>query len=380
MDSICPGSEGSGMILCSNPAAQYRAHKKEIDAAVARVLTKGWYILGDEVKAFEKEFAEYIGVSCGIGVGSGTDAIHLALRACGVGSGDEVVTVSHTAVATVAAIEMAGGMPVLVDIEKDFYTLDPAMLENVISSKIKAIIPVHIYGHPVDLDPLMEIARRYNLAVIEDCAQAHGAMYKGKRVGSFGDMACFSFYPTKNLGAIGDGGMVVTNNPQLAHKTRLLREYGWAERYVSHIRGVNTRLDEIQAAVLRVKLRYIDGDNIKRIKLAKVYDEGLAETGLILPKQRHDSTHVYHLYVVRTGKRDELLRFLKGSGIGVLIHYPAPIHLQPAYINRLRGCNKLNETESAAREILSLPMYPELAGEEMARVVSLIKDFMSRGN
>jgi len=378
MDSICAGGEGAGMILCSNPAAQYQAHKEEIDTAISRVLAKGWYILGDEVKAFEKEFAEYIGVSFGIGVGSGTDAIHLALRACGVGSGDEVLTVSHTAVATVAAIEMAGAMPVLVDIEKDFYTLNPAMLESVISSKTKAIIPVHIYGQPADLDPLMEIARRHELAVIEDCAQAHGAMYKGKKVGSFGDMACFSFYPTKNLGAIGDGGMVVTNNPQLVHKTKSLREYGWVERYISHTRGVNTRLDEIQAAILRVKLKYLDEDNAKRVKLAKLYDEELAETGLILPKQRHNSTHVYHLYVVRTGKRDELLRFLKDNGIGVLIHYPVPIHLHPAYVNRMRGCNKLNETESAAWEILSLPMYPELAVDENAKVISLVKEFMGK--
>lgn len=366
------------MILCSNPLAQYNAHKQEIDAAIQRVLVRGWYILGEETKSFESEFAQYIGVSHGIGVGSGTEALHIALAACDIGFGDEVVTVSHTAVATVAAIEMAGAMPVVADIEKDFFTLDPDKLENIINAKTKAIIPVHIYGHPVDLDPIMEIARRYNLTVIEDCAQAHGSMYKGKRVGSFGDMACFSFYPTKNLGAIGDGGMVVTNNPKLAHKTRLLREYGWAERYVSHTRGINTRLDEIQAAVLRVKLRYIDGDNAKRIKLAKVYDEGLAETGLILPKQRHDSTHVYHLYVVRTEKRDELFRFLKDGGIGVLIHYPVPIHLQPAYVNRLRGCDKLYLTENMAREILSLPMYPELAGDEVATVISLIKEFVNR--
>jgi dTDP-4-amino-4,6-dideoxygalactose transaminase len=376
---LSPHPSSLSAINCGNPAAQYRAHKEEIDEAIARVLAQGWYILGDEVKAFEKEFAEYIGVSCGIGVGSGTDAIHLALRACGVGSGDEVVTVSHTAVATIAAIEMAGATPVVVDIEEDYYTLAPKMLESAITSKTKAIIPVHIYGHPVDLDPLMEIARRRNLVVIEDCAQAHGAMYKGKRVGSFGDMACFSFYPTKNLGAIGDGGMVVTNNPQLAQKTKALREYGWAERYVSHTKGVNTRLDEIQAAILRVKLKYLDKDNAKRIKLAKGYDEGLAATGLILPKQRHNATHVYHLYVVRTGKRDQLLRFLKDSGIGVLIHYPVPIHLQPAYINRLRGHAELNATESAAREILSLPMYPELTGDEMASVIALIKEFTGRG-
>ncbi len=273
---------------------------------------------------------------------------------------------------------MAGATPVVVDIDKDFNTLDPNMLERAITSKTKAIIPVHIYGHPVALDSLIEIARRHNLAVIEDCAQAHGAMYNGKRVGSFGDMACFSFYPTKNLGAIGDGGMVVTNNPQLAHKIRLLREYGWAERYISHTKGVNPRLDEIQAAILRVKLKYIDEDNAKRIKLAKLYDEGLRETGLILPKQRSDSTHVYHLYVVRTKKREELLRFLKDNGIGVLIHYPVSIHLQPAYVNRLRGCDKLNETESAAWEILSLPMYPELTGDEIARVIFLIKEFTSR--
>jgi dTDP-4-amino-4,6-dideoxygalactose transaminase len=240
------------MILCGNPKAQYLARRDEIDAALKRVLESGWYILGEEVKAFEEEFASYIGVSYGVGVGSGTEAIHLALVACGIGQGDEVITVSHTATATVAAIELAGATPVFVDIEPDFYTMDPAKLDAAITSRTKAIIPVHIYGQPADMDPILEVAKKHNLRLIEDCAQAHGAIYRGKRVGSLGDVGCFSFYPTKNLGAIGDGGMLVTNNIELAQKARLLREYGWTERDVSQFAGWNTRLDEVQAAILRV--------------------------------------------------------------------------------------------------------------------------------
>lgn len=283
------------MIPCANPKVQYLAYRGEIDAAVGRVLESGWYILGEEVKAFEEEFATYIGVSCGIGVGSGTEAIHLALVSCGIGPGDEVITVSHTAVATVAAIELAGATPVLVDIEPDFFTLNPNKLEEAITPRTKAVLPVHLYGQPADLDPILEIARKHHLRVIEDCAQAHGAMYKDKRAGSYGDMACYSFYPTKNLGALGDGGIIVTNDTELAKKARLLREYGWAQRYVSHLAGWNTRLDEIQAAILRVKLKHLDEDNSKRARLAEIYNRKLSTTNLILPKRRENSTHAYHL-------------------------------------------------------------------------------------
>jgi len=362
------------VILCSNPRAQYFSYKEEVDAAISRVLDGGWYILGEEVKTFEKEFAGYIGVSYGIGVGSRTEAIHLALAACGIGEGDEVITVSHTAVATVAAIELVGAIPVLVDIEPAFFTLDPNRLKEVITHRTKAILPVHLYGQPVDLNPVMEIARKYQLYVIEDCAQAHGATYKNERVGSFGDMACYSFYPTKNLGALGDGGMVVTNDKDLAEKAVLLREYGWAERYISYVQGWNTRLDEIQAAILRVKLKYLDEDNSKRIRLAEIYNNGLRNTDLILPKQRENSTHVYHLYVIRSAKRNELLASLKEKGIGASIHYPVPVHLQPAY-RGLHDFNRLPETEQIAKEIISLPIYPELGESDVQTIIRTIMDF-----
>jgi len=363
------------VILCSNPRAQYLAHQTEIDEAMRRVLDQGWYILGDEVKAFEREFAAYLGATYALGVGSGTEALHLALAACGVGPGDEVITVAHTAVATVSAIELLGATPVLVDIDPTTFTLDPAKLESVISPKTKAIVPVHLYGHPADLTPILDIARRHNLRVVEDCAQAHGARYQGRRVGAWGDIACFSFYPTKNLGAIGDGGAVVTNDPALADRARLFREYGWAERCVSHIPGWNSRLDELQAAILRVKLRYLDTDNATRARLAALYTDGLTGLNVTVPLARADSTHVYHLYVIRSPHRDELQGFLKKGGLGALVHYPVPVHLQPAYRNRLRGRDALPETERAAREVLSLPMYPELNVADVQRVVEAVKLF-----
>lgn len=363
------------MIACSNPQAQYLSQKEQIDKAIAGVLNNGRYILGQEVEAFEEEFSRYIGVSFGIGVGSGTEALHLALVACDVKEGDEVITVSHTAVATVAAIRMAGATPVFVDIDPDFYVLDPQKLKNAITAKTRAIIPVHLYGHPADLDPILSIAKEHKLRVIEDCAQAHGAIYKGRRVGSFGDMGCFSFYPTKNLGAIGDGGMVVTNDPELAKKTRLLREYGWAERYISSSPGWNSRLDEIQAALLRVKLQKLDEQNAGRRHLAQFYNNALQGTELVLPKVMKETSHVYHLYVIRSARRDNLMRFLREKEIGALIHYPVPIHCQPAYSNGVDIFSNLRETERAAREVLSLPMYPELAEREAQQVVSAIHTF-----
>lgn len=363
------------MILCSHPRAQYLAHQSEIDAALQRVLGKGRYILGEEVLAFESEFAAYLGVAQVLGVGSGTDALHLALAACGIGRGDEVITVAHTAVATVAAIELLGATPVLADIDPTIFTLDPAHIENLISPRTRAIVPVHLYGHPADLAPIMASARRHNLYVVEDCAQASGAQYHGQRVGCWGDMACFSFYPTKNLGAIGDGGAVATNNPALADRVRLLREYGWAERYVSHIPGWNSRLDELQAAILRVKLPYLDSDNLARAHVAQLYAKGLADLNLGLPQTRAQSTHVHHLYVIRSPHRDKLQAFLKTRGIGALVHYPVPVHQQPAYHNRLRGSEALPETARAAREVLSLPMYPELSADEAGAVIEAIRAF-----
>jgi len=357
------------MILCGNPRAQYESHKSAIDSAIRRVLESGRYILGDEVISFEREFAEYVGVEFAIGVGSGTEALHLALVACGVGPGDEVITVAHTAVATVAAIELCGATPVLVDIEPDYFTLDVARLEAAITERTKAIVPVHIYGQPADLAAIASVAKRHGVRVIEDCAQAHGATYRDKRVGSWGDVACFSFYPTKNLGAIGDGGAVVTNDPALAEKVRSLREYGWSsERNVSDVSGWNSRLDELQAAILRVKLEHLDEDNKQRRKIAALYDELLRDSDLVLPLRRVDGSHVFHLYVVRSTERDELLARLRGEGIGASIHYPVPVHLQPAYADRLASAGSLPNTEGAAREILSLPIYPELTEAEIQKV------------
>lgn len=362
-------------ILCSDPRAQYKAHAPEIDAAVRRVLDKGSYVLGEEVGAFEREFAAFVGVEHGIGVGSGTEALHLALRACGVGSGDEVVTVSHTAVATVAAITLCGAEPVFVDVEADYYTLDPDGLEGAINAQTKAIVVVHLYGQPANLGTILKIADRHGLRVVEDCAQAHGAVYRDKVVGAWGDIGCFSFYPTKNLGAIGDGGMVVTKDPALARQVKLLREYGWGERRVSEIPGWNSRLDEIQAAILRVKLRYLESDNVQRARLAARYDEALRPLGLTTPKRRPDSTHVYHLYVIRLDRRDMLLDYLREQGVLALVHFPVPVHLQHAYASCGGGPAGLARTERIADEVLSLPMYPELAPSDLDTVVDRLREF-----
>jgi dTDP-4-amino-4,6-dideoxygalactose transaminase len=363
------------MILCSNPSAQYLSQKAAIDAAIARVLASGRYVLGPEVRAFEDEFSAYVGVSCGVGVGSGTEAIHLALAACGLRKGDEVITVAHTAVATVAAIELAGGVPVFVDIDPITYTLDAARLEQAVTDRTRAVIPVHLYGQPADLENIIAIAKRHRLRVIEDCAQAHGARYRGRRIGSFGDLACFSFYPTKNLGAIGDGGLVVTNDRELAEKVRLLREYGWAQRNVSGLPGWNSRLDELQAAILRVKLATLDNQNERRRHLSQYYGNALQKADLVLPIPAEGTDHVYHLYVVRSRKRDRLLSFLQERGVGALVHYPLPVHLQPAYRGRIRVAGGLEKTERAACEVLSLPMYPELTEAEAAQVVDAVLAF-----
>ena len=359
------------MIMCSNPLASYRAHKEEIDAAVAQVLGRGRYILGEEVGAFEQEFAAYIGAAEGIGVGSGTEALHVALVACGIGSGDEVITVAHTAAATAAAIKLVGAKPVFIDIDPQAYTMEARQIEAAITSRTKAIIPVHIYGQPVELEPIMKIAQKHKIYLIEDCAQAHGAVYQGKKVGSFGDLACFSFYPTKNLGAIGDGGMVVTNDHNLARRARLIREYGWAERYVSSSIGWNSRLDELQAAILRIKLRYLEADNAKRRRIAKTYLEMLSGLGLRLPQEKAGTKHVFHLFVIRTGERNKLQSFLNERGISALIHYPIPLHRQAEYQSPV----SLKETEAAVGEILSLPMYPELSETDLFSTISAIKDF-----
>lgn len=364
------------MIPQTDPKASYLAHREGIDAALARMLESGRYILGQEVSSFEREFADYLGLAESIGVANGTDAIHVALRACGIGAGDAVITVSHTAVATVAAIELAGALPVLVDVDPVTYTIDPEHVREAIRTQqggglpVKAIIPVHIYGHPADMPTIMDLAREHGLRVIEDCAQAHGAAIDGRKAGAWGDMAAFSFYPTKNLGALGDGGAVATNDPELAARARLVREYGWRERYISSIPGMNSRLDELQAAVLRVKLRHLDADNERRRAIAAAYNSLLAGTAFVLPGVRPGCTHVYHQYVIRAARRDELRAYLRERGVGTLIHYPAPVHMQPAYDGRVPVPGGMGVTERLAGDILSLPIFPELAGEQVERVAA----------
>jgi dTDP-4-amino-4,6-dideoxygalactose transaminase len=365
------------MIPVANPHAQYLAHQAEIDQAIAAAIGGNRYILGPQTQAFESEFAAYLGTPYGLGVGSGTEALHLAIRACHIGAGDEVITVAHTAVATVAAIDMAGATPIVIDIDPITYTIDPRLVEAAITPCTKAIVPVHLYGGTADLDPILDLARRYGLKVIEDCAQAHGAWYHGQRVGSWGDVACFSFYPTKNLGAIGDGGFIATHNTAIYERLNLLRQYGWRERYISEIAGWNSRLDELQAAILRVKLRHLDADNALRRQLASIYNESLFDLeGLTLPREAPDTEHVYHLYVIRHRQRDALMQFLRERGIGTSIQYPVPIHIQPAYRGRLGEVGSLPHTERAAQTILSLPMYPELSEAEARTVAGAVRDFV----
>ncbi len=368
-------------ILQSDPKANYLAHKREIDEAIQQTLDSGWYILGKQTSAFERKFAEYLGAKHCVGVANGTDSLHLALRACGVEAGDVVITVSHTAVATVAAIEMAGASPLLVDTDPVSFAINPESVEDAIKSwrgegKVKAVMPVHLYGHPADMQAICDIARRYDLKIIEDCAQAHGATINEVKVGTFGDAAGFSFYPTKNLGALGDGGAVATNDSEIAERARLLREYGWRERYVSDLAGFNSRLDEMQSAILRVKLKYLDEENARRREIALAYDERLAAPPLRLPQRRGEVGHVYHQYVVRSDERDRLREYLRERGIGALVHYPAPVHLQPAYRGRIAvHRNALPVTEQAARQVLSLPMHPFLADAEVERVCEAINQW-----
>jgi dTDP-4-amino-4,6-dideoxygalactose transaminase len=364
----------------TDPRAGYLEQRAAIDAAIARVLESGQYILGREAEAFEARFAATIGVAHAIGCGNGTDALELALRACGIGAGDLVFTVSHTAVATVAAIERAGATPVLVDIERDGFTLDPAELERMLRApppgRPAAIIPVHLYGEPAALGEIIELARAHGLRVIEDSAQSHGALYHDRVTGSLGDFGCFSFYPTKNLGALGDAGALVTSDATLATAAREIREYGWRDRYVSAQPGINTRLDPIQAAVLNVKLDSLVAGNARRQAIAARYDAGLAGLPLTLPHRRNSTTHVFHQYVIRLPDRDRLREQLRQVQIGTGIHYPLPVHLHPAYRGRIAcGPSGLAASEAAAREILSLPIYPQLSDGAVDRVITEIRRF-----
>jgi dTDP-4-amino-4,6-dideoxygalactose transaminase len=360
----------SSLISAADPKAGYLAHKEEIDSAVCRVLDGGTYILGEEAAAFEREFADYLEVAYSVGVGNGTDALHLALRVCGIGAGDLVITASHTAVATVAAIELAGASPILVDIDPETFTLDVKNLEATITrhrDRVKAIIPVHLYGHPADMPSVMEIAARHELFVIEDCAQSHGAALHGRKTGGWGHLAAFSFYPTKNLGALGDGGALVTNDSDLAERARLLRQYGWRRRYVSEFAGLNTRLDEIQASILRVKLRYLDMENARRRQIASAYNTAFSSISLRLSQAAPPITHVYHQYAVLSERRDHLQAALSNANIGSAILYPKPVHLQRAYEGRLiHGVGNLVNSERVCREVLCLPIHPYLNDDEVA--------------
>jgi len=367
------------MIPQCNPHAGYLAHKQAIDAAIARVLDSGWYILGKEVESFENEFAAWCGVKHAVGVANGTDAIELALKAAGIQVGDQVATVSHTAVATVAAIRRCGAMPLFIDIEQDYFTMDPVSLEAGIAAatNIKAVVVVHLYGQMADMPAILEIAGQHDLVVIEDCAQAHGATLNGKKAGSWGDFACFSFYPTKNLGALGDGGAVVTNAHEVAEHLQALRQYGWDGGRISQADGVNSRLDELQAAVLRVRLHGLDEDNRKRQGIAKIYRGGLETVeSVILPRLRVGYEQVYHQFVVRVKKRGEIQKAMAKAGIATAIHYVQAAHLHPAYCAEQFSPVALENTESVLPDILSLPMFPELSLDIAEQVTDTIQRIM----
>jgi dTDP-4-amino-4,6-dideoxygalactose transaminase len=355
--------------------AQYRRIKPEIDAAVMRVIESGGYVLGPEALAFEERFADYCSATHCKAVNSGTSALHLALLAAGVGPGDEVITVSMTFVATAAAIHYAGARPVYVDVDPLTWTLDPARIVAAITPRTKAILPVHLHGLMADMDPIMDIARRHGLVVIEDAAQAHGAEYKGRRAGSIGDLGCFSFYPGKNLGAYGEGGAVTTSHPELAAKIALLRDWGQEKKYEHVVAGYNYRMDAIQAAVLDVKMNHIEAWTEARRALAGHYDRLLASTPLGRPQPPADRRHVYHVYAIRHPRRDEAFKALQDAGVGVGIHYPIPVHLQKAYRDPGFNAGDLPVTEALARTFLSLPIYPELEPGQTARVADELKRF-----
>jgi len=367
----------------TDPRASYCRHGPAIQKAVRKTLKSGWYILGKEVEAFEKEFGRYLGAESVIGVANGTDALVLALRGLGLKAGSGVITVSHTATATVAAIELAGGVPLFTDIDPIWMVMDPQRLSETIreyraknQSTLQAVVVVHLYGQPADMEGIRAVCQKEGLLLVEDCAQSAGASWAGRMTGTWGDAASFSFYPTKNLGALGDGGAVVAADPAVAHRIRMLREYGWSKRNMSRFPGMNSRLDELQASILRVKLKSLAGDNLKRRKLAELYYRGILSPEIRLPQERKKGEHVYHLFAVRTPRRNRLQAHLKKQGIGTNIHYPLPVHLMPGYRGRFSVPSAgLPEAERASREVLSLPLYPELAPAAVRRVIVGINAF-----
>jgi len=350
------------------PFVDFKRENEEIGQemlqVIQRVLKSGWFILGEETEKFEDEFSKYIRAKFGIGVNSGSDALYLAVKSLGISAGDEVITVSHTMISTVDAITRNGAKPIFVDINPETYLMDTSKVEAKISDKTRAILPVHLYGQPEDMDPLMEIAEKHGLNVIEDACQAHGAKYRNVKVGSIGDIGCFSFYPTKNLGAYGDGGMLTTSNKELADKLIKMRNYGQSSKYHHEFVGVNSRLDEIQAAILRSKLHHLDEWNEKRRKTAKLYTDLLSKTEVKTPIEKEYARHVYHLYVIRHKHRDKLQEYLLKQGVQTLIHYSIPVHKQRAYMRS----DKLPITEKICGEILSLPIYPWLKEDEVKTI------------
>ena len=360
--------------------AQYASIRNEVNAAIQGVLDSCQFTLGSEVAAFEKEFATYCSVEQGIGVNTGTSALHLALLAANVGPGDEVITVPFTFVATVSAIDYTGAKTVFVDIDPRTFTMDPGALEAAITERTKAIIPVHLYGQPADMDPILAIAKRHKLVVIEDAAQAHGAEYKGRRAGSMGDMGCFSFYPGKNLGAYGEGGLVTTSNPDYARTIRMLRDWGAEKKYQHVLKGYNYRMEGIQGAVLRVKLRHLEAWTEGRRTAAHHYDRILAGSGVPTPVAAPYSRHVYHIYAVRTQARQAWQDALLAKGIQTGIHYPIPVHLLPAFADLGYRAGQFPHSECAADEVLSLPMFPELTETQCAEVGSAVRDVASAGS
>lgn len=349
--------------------ASYRELREQIDAAVHRVMESGWYILGPEVEAFEREYAEYCGAQHCVGVANGLDALHLVLRAMGVGLGDEVIVPSNTYIATWLAVSQCGAIPVPVEPDEATYNIDPAQIEKAITGRTKVILPVHLYGQPADMDPILAIARKYDLKVLEDGAQAHGARYKGKRIGAHGDAVAWSFYPGKNLGALGDGGAVTTNDAVVADRLRVLRNYGSRLKYVNEVQGFNSRLDPLQAAILRVKLAHLDEWNVRRRDIAMRYQQDLIGCGLTLPYVPDWAEPAWHLYVVRHPQRSALQQALTDAGVGTLIHYPIPPHRQQAYAHVGWELGAFRLAERMADEVISLPIGPQLSPADVARVV-----------
>jgi dTDP-4-amino-4,6-dideoxygalactose transaminase len=359
--------------------AQHQPLRAEIAAALDRLLDSSQFVLGEEVAAFEREFATHCGAAHAVAVNSGTSALHLALLAAGVGPGDEVVTVPFTFVATAAAIHYCGAQPVFVDIDPRTFTLDVSRLEAALTARTKAILPVHLYGQPADMDPIMEIAGRRGLMVIEDAAQAHDAEYKGRRVGGLGDLGCFSFYPGKNLGACGEGGIVVTNDAAHARTIRMLRDWGQERKYHHVLRGFNYRMEGIQGAVLRIKLRRLEAWTEARRARAYLYDALLERSGVGLPAARPGDRHVYHIYAVRSPRRDALQKALHVRGVQTGIHYPVPVHLQPAYADPAYGPGSFPHAERAANEVLSLPLYAELRDDQVQTVAGAVREGLCEG-